>query len=89
MQCSFIKVIRMKRGSSNCKMIVVSKSKFCDKYKYNHRICPMAIRLELLESGQHFANYFILFPKKLQRLLNTLQTLVKAKDQFFSLYSST
>ena len=28
MQCSFIKVIRMKRGSSNCKMIVVSKIKF-------------------------------------------------------------
>ena len=39
----------------------------------------MAIRLGLLESGQHFADYFILFPKKLQRLLNTLQTIVKAK----------
>ena len=45
--------------------------------------------LWLLESGQHFADYFTLFPKKLQRLLNTLQTIVKAKDQFFSLYSST
>ena len=68
MQCGFIKVIRKKRGSSNCKMIVALQNIFCDKYKYNHRTCPMAIRLELLESGQHFADYFILFPKKLQRL---------------------
>ena len=44
----------------------------------------MVIRLQLLGSGQHFADYFILFPKKLQRLLNTLQTIVKAKDQFNS-----
>ena len=47
----------------------------------------MAIRLGLLESGQHFADYFILFPEKLQRLLNTLQIIIKAKDQFFSLNS--
>ena len=79
MQYGFIKVIRIKRGSSNCKMIVASWNIFCDKYKYNHRSCPMAIRLGLLESGQHFADYFILFPKKFQRLLNTLQTIIKAK----------
>ena len=79
MQCGFIKVIRMKRGSLNYKMIVAPYI-FSDKYKYTHRNCPMAIRLGLLESGQHFANYFILFPKKLQRLLNTLETIIKAKD---------
>ena len=88
MQCGFIKVIRMRRGSSNCKMIVSSLNVFCYEYKYNHRTCPMAIRLVLLESGQHFADYFILFPNKLQRLLNTLQTIIRTKDQFFSLYSS-
>ena len=78
----------MKRGSSNCKMMA-SQNIFYDKYKYNHRTCPMAMTLGLLEIGLLFTNYFILFPKKLQRLLNTLQTMIKAKDQLFSLYSST
>ena len=72
MQRSFIKVIRMKRGSLNCKMIVASYNIFCDKYKYTYRICPMAIKLGLSKRGQHFANYFYIVPKNLQRLLNNL-----------------
>ena len=43
----------MKRGSSNCKMILASLNVFCDKYKYIHRTCPMAIELGLSKSGQH------------------------------------
>ena len=36
----------------------------------------MAKTLGLSKSGQHFTNYFILVPKKLQkRLLNTLHTI--------------
>ena len=33
------------------------------------------------KSGQHFANYTVhTVPKKLQRLFNTLHTLIEAKD---------
>ena len=42
------------------------------------------VRLGLFEIGQHFTNYLILVPKKFQRLLNTLQAIIKTKDRFFS-----
>ena len=75
MQCDFIKVIRMKRGSSNCKMTETSKNIFCDKYKYIHKTCPMEIK-RAVKMWAAFRQLFYTVPKK----LNTLHRIVKAEN---------
>ena len=87
MQCGFIKVVSMKRGSSNYKMYHPKIIIYFVISTYISIELVLCNIIRALVKWTPFRQLFYTVPKKLQRLLNTLYTIITAKDRFFSLYS--